>query len=197
MTLRDRLTKNVLFFFVVITYLAGYFLVNEVTGMRSVVYRLDLPFERDIPLYPALIFAYILEFAYFGLAYLMIDDLGYFKKVAKAVLLCVSLHFVIFLVFPVEYLLRPEVDPGRGWAYLLVDFYYYIDRPYNCFPSLHVSNVFLVSFFMHRFRPGLGWILHPLALLVAISVVLVKQHYVVDVVAGFFVGWFVYRQVFE
>lgn len=197
MTLRDRLTKNALFFFVLIAYLGGYFLINELTALKSVVYRLDLPFERNIPVYPALIFAYMLEFVYFALAYLMIDDLVYFKGVAKAVLLCVFLHFVVFLVFPVEYLLRPEIDPGRGWSYLILDFYYWLDRPYNCFPSLHVSNVFLVAFFMQRFRPGMGWILHPLAILVAVSVVLVKQHYIADVVAGFFVGWFVYRQVFE
>jgi membrane-associated phospholipid phosphatase len=78
-----------------------------------------------------------------------------------------------------------------------VDFYYWLDLPYNCFPSLHVSNVFLVSFFMQRFKKGMGWILFPLSTLVAVSVVLVKQHYIADVVAGIFVGWFVYRQVFN
>src|SRR5262249_6337477 len=83
-----------------------------------------------------------------------------------------------------------------GWAYLLVDFYYWLDLPYNCFPSLHVSNVFLVSFFLRKFKKGMGWILFPLSFLVAFSVVCVKQHYVADVLAGMFVGWFVYRQVF-
>src|SRR5262249_40872373 len=124
------------------------------------------------------------------------DDLEFFKKVVGSVALCVSLHFLIFLVFPVEYRLRPEVNADQGWAYLLVDFYYWLDLPFNCFPSLHVSNVFLVSFFMQRFTKGMGWILFPLSTLVAFSVVLVKQHYVADVVAGFFMGWFVYRQVF-
>lgn len=197
MSPRDRLTKNALFFFVLVYYLVGYFLLNEVTAQREFVYHLDLPFERNLPLYPALIFAYLLEFAFMALAYLMIDDLAYFKKVVCAVLLCVTFHFVVYLVFPVEYRLRPEIDPDKGWAYLLVDFYYWIDRPFNCFPSLHVSNVFLISFFMQRFRRGMGWFLLPVSILVAVSVVLVKQHYVADVVAGVFVGWFIYRQVFE
>lgn len=196
MTFRERLVKNALFLSVLTFYLIGYFLVNELTARRSVFYHLDFPFEGNIPLYPALVFAYLLEFAFFALAYLMIDDLPFFKKVASAVLLCVTLHFLIFLIFPVEYRLRPEIDADRGWAYLLVDFYYWLDLPYNCFPSLHVSNVVLVSFFMERFRRGMGWILHPLAVLVAVSVVLVKQHYIADVVAGYFVGWFVYRQIF-
>ncbi len=196
MTLRERLTKNALFFFVLVYYMGGYFLMNELTARRGVFYHLDLSFEKHIPLLPAFIFAYLLEFFFFAIAYLMVDDLAYFKKIALSVLVCVTLHFVIFLVFPVEYYLRPRVDADQGWAYLLVDFYYWLDLPYNCFPSLHVSNVVLISFFMEKFRKGMGWILHPLAALVAVSVVLVKQHYVADVVAGFFVGWFVYRQVF-
>jgi membrane-associated phospholipid phosphatase len=170
--------------------------MNEFTGRRGEFYRLDLPFEKAIPLLPALIFAYLLEFVFFAIAYLMVDDLVFFKKIVLSVFVCVTLHFVVFLVFPVEYHLRPAVDAGQGWAYLLVDFYYWMDLPYNCFPSLHVSNVVLVSFFMERFRKGMGWLLQPLAALVAVSVVLVKQHYVADVVAGYFVGWFVYRQIF-
>lgn len=197
MTLRQRLTKNAFFFAVLVYYLSGYFLINELTATRGGFHHLDLPFEKSLPLWPALVFAYLLEFAFFAVAYLTVDDLAFFKKIAQAVFVCVTIHFLVFLAFPVEYHLRPDVDPNQGWAYLLVDFYYWLDLPYNCFPSLHVSNVFLVSFFMQRFRPGLGWILHPLAILVAISVVMVKQHYVADVAAGFFVGWFVYRQVFE
>ncbi len=197
MSARDRLAKNALFFSVLVYYLGGYFILNEVTGLRSVTYHLDFPFEARLPLYPALIFAYIMEFFFMALAYLMVDDLVFFKKIVLAVVLCVSLHFLIFSVFPVEYRLRPDVDPDRGWAYALVSFYYWLDKPYNCFPSLHVSNVFLISFILQKYRPGMGWLLHPLAALVAVSVVLVKQHYIADVVAGFFVGWFVYRQVFE
>lgn len=197
MILRERLAKNGLFFFALAYYLSGYLLINEMTAGRTRLFRLDFAFEKDLPFWPALIFAYLLEFAFFAVAYLAVDDLPFFKKIAQATILCVTIHFIVFLAFPVEYHLRPVVDPDQGWAYRLVDFYYWIDLPYNCFPSLHVSNVFLVSFFMQKFRPGLGWILHPLALLVAVSVVMVKQHYVADVAAGFFVGWFVYRQVFE
>lgn len=197
MTFRDRLIKNLLFAVVFVYYLGGYFLLNEWTGRRGHFFHLAFPFEEDLPFLPALIFAYLLEFGFMALAYLSIDDLRFFKRVTLAFFLCVTLHFTVFLIFPVEYHLRPEVDPNRGWAYLLVSFYYWIDLPYNCFPSLHVSNVFLIAFLMNRYRRGLGWILHPLALLVAVSVVLVKQHYVVDVVAGFFVGWFIYRQVFQ
>jgi membrane-associated phospholipid phosphatase len=197
MTARERVSKNVLFFLISFYYLGGYLAINELTARRGQFYRLALPFEQELPFLPALIFAYLLEFVFMAFAYLAVDNLAFFRKMAAAFFLCVTLHFVVFLIFPVEYHLRPDIDPDRGWAYRIVSFYYWLDLPYNCFPSLHVSNVFLIAFIMDRYRRGLGWILHPLALLVAISVVLVKQHYVVDVVAGFFVGWFVYRQVFQ
>jgi membrane-associated phospholipid phosphatase len=195
-TLRARWEKTALFLGVMVYYLAGYFVINQWTATRTVLYHLDLPFESALPIYPALIFAYILELVFFVLAYWMIDDLDFFKKTARAFLLLITFHFIVFVAFPVEYHLRPVIDPYRGWAYFLVYFYYWMDLPYNCFPSMHVSNVFLIAFILQKYRRGMGWILQPLAVLVAISVVLVKQHFIADVVAGFLVGWFVYEQIF-
>ena len=197
MTLRQRLAKNGLFLAILTYYLSGYLLLNEFTAGRSGYYRLDLGLERHLPFWPALIFGYLLVFGLLAFAYVAVDDLAFFRKIVQSMFLCTTIHFIVFLAFPVEYHLRPDVDPDLGWAYLLVDFYYWMDKPYNCFPSLHVSNAFLVAFFMQKYRRGLGWILHPMAVLVAISVVMVKQHYIADVAAGFFVGWFCYRQVFE
>lgn len=196
MTVRDRLTKNLLFFIVLIYYLGGYFLIDEWTARRGGVHHLALPYEARLPLLPALIFAYLMVFGFLATSYLVVDDLPFFKKVVRAFLICITFHFIFFLIFPVEYNLRPVVDPDRGWAYYLVYFYYWLDPPYNCFPSMHISNSFLVSFILQRYRPGVGWVLFPLAILVAISVVLVRQHYIVDVISGFFVGWLIYRWEF-
>lgn len=196
MTPQERLTKNLLFFSILVYYVGGYFLLNSATTFRRDLHHLALPFEDQLPFAPALIFAYLLEFVLLSLTYLMVDDLPYFKKIIRAFFLCVTFHFLVFLIFPVEYNLRPVFDPEQGWAYQMVSFYYWLDLPYNCFPSMHVSNAFLVAFLLQRFRPGLGWVLHPISVLIAVSVVLVKQHYIVDVVAGFFVGWLVDRFVF-
>ncbi len=196
MTVQERLQKNLLFFTVGAYYLSGYFFINAVSASRPDLHTLILPGERELPFVPYLIFAYLLIFAYIALVYLAVDDLPYFRKVSKAFLLCVTIHFLFFLVFPVEYILRPELRYEWGGIYKLVVFYYWVDLPYNCFPSMHISNVFLVSFMLERYRHGWGRTLFPLAALVAIAVVLVKQHYIADVIAGFFVGWGVFRFVF-
>lgn len=196
MTRRDRLVKNLLFFSVGTLYLGGYFLINAFTAGRSDLHSLALPFERNLPFIPEMIFAYLLVFVYLAAVYLVVDDLPFFRKVAQAFLCCILIHFLIFLVYPVEYRLRPPLQYDWGGIYRLVAFYYWLDLPYNCFPSMHISNVFLVSSLLNRYRPGWGRFLLPVAGLVAVAVVLVKQHYIADVVAGIVVGWGVYRLTF-
>lgn len=197
MPLTIRLEKNLRFFAVSIYYIGGFLPMNWLTSFRTDLHRLPLPGEEKIPFLPAFILAYLLVYVFIALAYLAVDDLDFFKKMVRAMAICVTIHFVFFLLYPVHYSLRPAVDPDQGWAYLLVDYYYFIDYPYNAFPSMHVSNAFLVSFMINRFRRGWGWVLHPAAVLLAVSVVLVKQHYIVDVLAGFLVGWFCYWVVFK
>lgn len=192
MSKRDRLIKTLLFIGIGVYYLGVYFLLNEWTARGGRFHTLALPFEKDLPFVPAAILGYTMVFGFLALAYLVIQDLDFFKKLVKAFFLGLTLHFLIFLLFPVQYVLRPALDPESTGLAALVHFYYWLDLPYNCFPSLHISNVFLVSFFLQRYRPGLGWILHPLAAVVAISVVLVKQHYIIDVIAGFLVAQGVY-----
>ena len=196
MTLQDRLTKNLLFFIFSTYYLGGYTVVNALTAHRPDLHHLGFQFEQSLPFVPVLILVYLLNFALLALTYLVIDDLAYFKRTIKAFFILVTFHFLIFLIYPVEYTLRPAVHYEAGWVEKIVSFYYWVDLPYNCFPSMHISNAFLVGFLLNRYRPGWGKILFPVSVLLAISVVLVKQHYVVDVLAGFVVGYAVFRLIF-
>ena len=72
MSLRERLAKNGLFGFILVYYLCGYLFINQLTAGRGRFFHLDLPFEKALPFWPALIFAYILEFAFFAVAYLAV-----------------------------------------------------------------------------------------------------------------------------
>jgi len=193
----DRALKSLLFFSVLCYYLGGYFLINLYAQQRGVSYEVGIVQEQFIPFYPVFIFGYLTVFAVIALTYAGIQDIAYFKKTVKAFYLCVTIHFIIFLIWPVEFQLRPVIDPTQGWIYRAVHFYYWLDLPYNCFPSLHTSNAFLCAFLLQRYRPGLGWIFFPAALLIAFSVVVVKQHYVADVVSGAFVAYVVYRVIWR
>ncbi|MBI2067098.1 MAG: phosphatase PAP2 family protein [Deltaproteobacteria bacterium] len=193
----ERLQKHLLFIGVTALYVPGYMGVNWISSRRSDLHQMVLPFEREIPFIPEFIWAYLLIYVFVTLPYLLVDDLVFFRKVVKAFLICIVVHFAFFLIYPVEYVLRPAVDYEWGGIYKLITFYYWVDLPYNCFPSMHISNAFMVAYMLREYRPVLGKILFPGAVLVAISVVLVKQHYIADVVSGYVVGWGIYWLVFK
>lgn len=197
MNLRQRLIKNLLFFSILAYYLGGYFLINLFNRTRTVYFQLDLPHEAGIPFYPEFILGYMLLFGVIAYTYAGIQDLGFFKKTVKAFYISVTIHFIFFVLIPVEYHLRPMVDASLGGFYPVAHFYFWLDLPYNCFPSLHISNGFICAFILQRYRPGLGRIFFPLAALIAVSVVLVKQHYIVDVIGGLVVAYGVYWYVWR
>src|SRR5215510_2366886 len=92
--------------------------------------------------------------------------------------LLVSLVFFVF--FPVR--MPRELFYGAhvyNWADA---FWRWFDAPNNCFPSLHVSNILLLLQFHWR-RPHR--VLHGgLGIAIIASTVLVKQHYLVDLLGG-------------
>ena len=79
---------------------------------------------------------------------------------------------------------------GNNWITELVCFYFWIDHPYNLFPSMHLSASFFAAFYCMRKGRIIGWITMIMAMIVGVSVVLLKQHYIMDIVAGFTVAWF-------
>jgi hypothetical protein len=73
------------------------------------------------------------------------------------------------------------VNSFSTWVLAIV---YGADRPWNCFPSLHVAMSLLAALTVlevHRIR---GMLILLLTFLIALSTILIKQHYVLDVVAA-------------
>jgi membrane-associated phospholipid phosphatase len=65
---------------------------------------------------------------------------------------------------------------------------YSADPPYNCFPSLHVAHSVLSALVCYRVHRRVGVLAIGCASLIALSTLFTKQHYVLDVVAGAFMG---------
>ena len=104
---------------------------------------------------------------------------------AYAVVMAVSLVF--FTMMPVTSVRlrvdRATLDVTRpsDWLVALI---YTIDPPYNCFPSLHVSITALAGFAVWKANRALGGLAVLAAGLVAISVCTIKQHFLLDAIAG-------------
>lgn len=89
-------------------------------------------------------------------------------------------HYFIRATYP-RPLLRPPY-PDVSTAFMA--FVQRIDPPANVFPSLHVAQTFVISFLLLRDRQRVGAFSLLLCVLLAISTVTTKQHFVVDVAAG-------------
>lgn len=80
--------------------------------------------------------------------------------------------------------LRPVMPEDGPIINALVRLYYWVDMPYNCFPSLHVAYTLIGVFLLWSYKRLWSYIYLIATIIVGLSVVLVRQHYIMDVVGG-------------
>lgn len=185
MTAEQLREKRNGFLFMVGYFTFGYLAINWFSQQRTFFLDLSFPFEHQIPFVPLFIFGYILVYFSVLLTYLILADWQDWRRAMTSFLLATSVAYLLFLLMPVRMTLRPDLSGMTGIASAVSRFYYLIDLPYNCFPSLHVTYPTLATLLAWRHHRIARWVFMAMAIIVAISVVLVKQHYVADVVAGF------------
>jgi len=184
MTSKELLKKRLLFCFLIAYFLAGYFACSYVNMHKGVYIDLSFPFEADIPFFPVFIIGYISVYLGLFLTYAVIDDYFVFRKTFYFFFLVSTVHFVLFLLVPVR-MNRPELANPDGIMTLLTKYYYMIDNPVNCFPSLHVSYPLAGTLVLWNYKRFWGYVLAVFTLFVAVSVILVKQHYIIDIIGAF------------
>lgn len=151
--------------------------------------------DRAIPFVPELLFIYVAYIPYYWWTVARIEDETELNRVFYATHFQLAASLVFFVAFPVR---MPRELFYSAELYNWADgFWRWFDEPNNCFPSLHVSNcLLLIQRNWHRRCAS------PAALLgfaIIASTVLVKQHYVVDVVGGIavYLASLVFLRTFE
>ncbi|MEJ6488050.1 phosphatase PAP2 family protein, partial [Nostoc punctiforme UO1] len=79
----------------------------------------------------------------------------------------------------------------------LVLYIYSKDYPYNCFPSLHNALSVLSFFYWVQVLPKFKWIIGIFVLLIILSTLLIKQHYIPDVISGILLAIISFRISFH
>lgn len=100
----------------------------------------------------------------------------------------------IFILFPTE-ILRPPVV-GSGVFAQLLDFLHTHDGTVALLPSGHVTYSLTAALTVTHLDRKLAKAVWPAALFVLPSTVLIKQHYIVDILGGIIVALLVYLVVF-
>jgi len=120
----------------------------------------------------------------------MVDREADLKAILFSFMGTVTICSSVFIFFPSKYPRPPMFDPTfSSFALYLVRL---VDTPANCLPYQHVALGFISAFFVQRYNKFWGnWCLL-LGILIAISTLTTKQHYIWDVVTGYFLARFVF-----
>lgn len=143
----------------------------------------ELAFDRAVPLQPAWAPVYASQWVFSFLPVFVVRGVELRRRVVLAYLTVVITAYAGFLLYPTV-APRPADVPGDGIFAHSLRSVYDLDPPYNCFPSLHVAYSFLAALTSYRVHRGLGLAALLWAVLIGISTLYTKQHYVVDVIAG-------------
>jgi membrane-associated phospholipid phosphatase len=176
-------------------------------------YRLLLDGLDDaIPFVPQMVIFY--EYLFYGLVILTMLFFAFieYKKgyaLSWSLVIINAVAIVIYIVFPVStyqwrIAIKPTLNLNDFWQAEVYSIYS-TDTPFNCFPSLHaaVSTISFYSWYRYsKVRPTVTTkIVAIAAFVIAAGVILstlfIKQHYIVDEVAGILLAWGVGRPLFN
>ncbi len=173
----------------------GYFLSGHLTDpARARV--LSNTFDRFIPFDYNWVFLYLSVYPMFILPYFFIKRGRALITLTLSYLIMLIISYTIFLVIPVAMYHRPALQSTNlaSWSMNMV---YGQDPLWNCMPSTHCGVAILSAVAMYRDNHKFGIWTILTALMIGVSTLYTKQHYVVDVLAGYTLGlityWSVYR----
>jgi len=191
--------KFIITVFLVLFLTLGFYYVdwhNQLMWRRGMkFYELNTSIDLAIPFIPQFIWIYILYYPVCFMPIFLIHNIDTFRRVAVSYLMEFVLAFIVFLLYPVK-MIRPVVIPDSITT-KLVAILYKIDPGFNVFPSMHVANSLLVALIFYRYNKTLGKFFMLIAVLISLSTLYIKQHYLWDVVAGIVETIFVYFIVFR
>lgn len=168
----------------------GFFLysfINHLPRNALVAHHLATGLDRLIPLVPVFVVPYGLAMV-FVVATLIYHVLFTERMQATACsyAFCLLTSCFVYLVFQTT-VDRPSIESDAIFS-RLVALLYAVDRPYNCFPSLHVSLSVLAGLIWAERSRRVGGGMIAVVLLVSLSTLLIRQHVLLDVLSGVALG---------
>ena len=93
------------------------------------------------------------------------------------------ISYIIYFIFPTEIVRPTLVD--NSFFNSIINIIYISDRPFNCFPSLHVLGTYFVMRYTKKDNNKYIYFYTKIVgVLIILSTIFIKQHFVLDVVAS-------------
>lgn len=173
-----------------ILFWCGYFLIQHMATTKSVTRMPELPVEKRIPFVPAAAIIYASQFVTMPSILAFIPSRRQMHECYFGLLLLVSMSFTIFYCWPTA-VERNALPSGHFFLY---DWIVSADAPGNACPSLHAAfgvftGLFAGNIFHGSMRRRLILVLiWSWTAVVLISTLLIKQHVIMDLLAGGMLG---------
>jgi len=185
----DRIIQLVISVFLIVGVYQFYFWCqrNQLNRPRE----LRSPLDDWIPYRPRWVWVY--SFLYYPVIVAInwaVTSPRHFLYVAISYMLLLAFQMAFFTFFPVETPVEwRALNTGRGRSERFLAFVQTFDARSNSFPSMHTSVAMLTA--MHLF-PLFGPLGFAFPVLIGLSCLFTKQHYLIDVPAGALLGWWVF-----
>lgn len=150
-------------------------------------HSLSTPLDELIPLRPAWVTIYFLSFLSWILTivWILAESKRHAYRLCGVYSIIMLVSLICFLAYPVT-IQRPEITDGgffNGW----MRFLYAVDSPTNLCPSLHVVISYICwrcTMDCRKIPKWYQWFNLFFLILVCFSILLVKQHFVLDIVVA-------------
>jgi hypothetical protein len=173
----------------------AYLAINSVSSHLTYDFDVMSAWDRAVPFVPEWVWVYNLNIPMPLMLILLVKNGDELLEVIAGYLVIFIIAGVTFLVVPVHAgELRAVIgSQPETWSLTLVRFYYDFDGVGNCLPSLHVAYSVYAGWWGLKLMPRpLGVPYAMVGLSITLSTMLVKQHFIADVVTAVAVAGLVY-----
>lgn len=167
-------------------------IIDNTYGLSHITSAVD----KHIPFIAPMIVPYALSLPLFVMSFFIIDRKS-LSNLTYRLILITLISGLVFYYFPLKFSLVIDVFYDWGvdwsWAYQIL---FFIDKPYNQLPSLHVGFAVLIGVSLYDTLKSwhilYTWPLIIICFLITISTVFTYQHQSIDVLAGLICALLVY-----
>ena len=154
---------------------------------------LNWQIDSQIPFVAEWIYIYLSFFVFMVVccSYLFIKDRDSYYQVCRMAIIGAVITYIVFLCYPTEMVDERNlcnVDALTRWLCMVT---FAADYPaINCFPSLHCVDTFIIVYSIYGSRNTKLWVRYVVlvvSVLIVLSILFTKQHYVVDILGALIV----------
>ena len=170
-------------------YIGCFFLVEHLVRVPRFIIHCGL--DDVIPFVKYAVWPYLLWFPYIllSLLWLLNEDCKNFWKLSLMMVIAMLGVLLFYVVMPNGLDLRPKAVEGQDLTTIIVNMLWRSDTACNVCPSIHVMDSLLIDFTLTgslslREHKEMKWLSHIVCIAICLSTMFLKQHSVIDVLAG-------------